>query len=88
MMISHLDKLVFICFIINHLVNGSLLSLVYPVSVFLFALIENPIPMKIYWKTMILYTFVQIAVKFIYQLPVFCGTPSFSIVDFESAQIC
>ncbi len=87
-LLSHFDKVCFLFFIINHLVNGSLLSLLYPMSIFLYALLENPVPLKKYWKAMIIYSFVQILLKFIYQLPIFCGTPAFTLVDFESAQIC
>lgn len=57
--ISHSDLLCYFAMILNHLVSASLLSLVYPILVFLWALLSVPRPTKTYWVTMITYTEVR-----------------------------
>lgn len=86
--ISHLDKICFLLFIINHIVNDNILSIVFPASIFLYALLENPMPLKIYWKTMIFYCIFLISVKFVYQLPLFCGSPVYSIFYYSNDGMC
>ena len=49
----------------------SLLSVVYPVSLFCFALLVNPRPPTLYWQLLIAYTAVLIFFRFLFQYPLF-----------------
>lgn len=53
---SRSEMLCYFAMILNHLVNASLLSLAYPLSVFLWAMLSVPRPSKMYWLTVITYT--------------------------------
>lgn len=63
---------VYFSFIINHTANANIISLVFPLSLFAYAIIEFPRPPKAYWKIMLAYTNVILVVKFIFQITVFC----------------
>ena len=86
--ISQMDKICYLLMIINHIVNDNILSLVFPCSLFLYALLENPIPLKGFWKFIIFYTVLIIIVKFLYQLPIFCGSPPFTIFFYTGDSVC
>ena len=51
--------------------SGSLLSMFYPLSIFCFALLENPRPKKYYWQICLYYTLFLLSIKFIFQLKLF-----------------
>nr|QZA74858.1 piezo [Platynereis dumerilii] len=70
-MISHSDLLCYFAMILNHLVSASLLSLVYPILVFLWALLSVPRPSKTFWVTMITYTEAVVVVKYLFQFGFF-----------------
>ena len=57
--------------IIDHIFTPSILSLFYPFSIFLYAILEYPRPKNTYWKICLLYTVILIAVKFVVQLELF-----------------
>jgi hypothetical protein len=59
-------------FIVNAMVNANLLSLVYPCTMFLVALVEAPKPHFLFWKFCLAYSFFVLAVKCIFELPFFC----------------
>ena len=65
--------------LINHAVNANLLSLVFPLSVFLYAALDSPRPAAWFFDAMSCYTFVLIAAKFAVQLPLVCGSPPFTL---------
>ena len=71
----------YVTMIVVAITNASLLSIVYPISLFTYALLDNPRPKKAFWTALIIYTFILILVKFAYQMPFICGTPPFSIFD-------
>ena len=73
-----------VLFILNHLFNANLLSLIYPASLFLYAALENPYPTQRFWSIMLVYTIMLILVKFVYQLPIFCGSPPYTLFKFTS----
>lgn len=77
---SHTLYLVCLTFFINHLEYSNLISMVLPLSLFLYALVESPFPSKAYWTFMSRYLFIIILMKMMYQLPLFCGDPSFTLV--------
>ena len=64
-------KFQFLCYlimIINHISMASLISLIYPLSIFCFAIFEYPRPSKSYWKFCITYSIIVISVKCMIQL--------------------
>ena len=68
---NNFDYLIYIIMIINHCYNCSILSMFYPISVFCFALLENPRPKKTYWQICFYYTLSLLSLKFIIQLKIF-----------------
>ena len=63
--------LVYIVMILDHISCASILSLFYPLSIFLYAIMEYPRPKKRYWNICLLYTVILITIKFIVQLELF-----------------
>ena len=63
--------LCYIMMIIDHMSCPTLLSLFYPLSIFLYAILEYPRPKKTYWNLCLLYTVILISLKFIIQLQLF-----------------
>ena len=64
----------FLCYffmILNHMVNASILSIVYPLPVFLWAMLSVPRPTKTYWITVITYTEAVVVVKYLFQFGFF-----------------
>ena len=54
--------------ILNHMTSSSIITLVYPLSILCYALIEYPRPKKAYWITCLIYTMIIMFIKFILQL--------------------
>lgn len=50
-----------------------------PLSALLYALLDAPVPSTRYWKALKLYTLTVVALKFLYQISLFCGTPPFAL---------
>ena len=86
-LLSNADKLCCIFFVLFAIDNPSLLTAIYPLSMFLYALVENPIPKVGYWRFMIYYTLFIIIALFSYQLPIICGTPPFTFYS-EATDYC
>lgn len=57
--------------ILNHMIYNSMISLVWPISVFGYAMMENPRPKKRYWNNCILYALFTVVFKFLIQLELF-----------------
>ena len=53
--------------IFSHMINASIISLFYPISIFCYALLEYPRPTKKYWNICLIYTFIFLIIKFIIQ---------------------
>eukprot|EP00179_Madagascaria_erythrocladioides_P009160 CAMPEP_0198312490 /NCGR_PEP_ID=MMETSP1450-20131203/3839_1 /TAXON_ID=753684 ORGANISM="Madagascaria erythrocladiodes, Strain CCMP3234" /NCGR_SAMPLE_ID=MMETSP1450 /ASSEMBLY_ACC=CAM_ASM_001115 /LENGTH=1354 /DNA_ID=CAMNT_0044015437 /DNA_START=460 /DNA_END=4521 /DNA_ORIENTATION=+ len=67
------QELCYFFFILNHIINASFLSMMLPLSIFSYAaLIEHPRPARRFWMLLMYYVIGVIAVKFLFQLPVFC----------------
>ena len=62
---------VYFMMILNHIQNASLISMVYPLSIFCYAIFEYPRPSKGYWKLCLLYSIIILALKYILQLKLF-----------------
>ena len=56
--------------ILNHMSSASLISLLYPLSIFCFAILEYPRPKKSYWIFILIYTMIIMFIKFIIQLKI------------------
>lgn len=69
---SYSDLLVYFCLILNAMISSNALALVYPLSLFLYALIEYPKPNKKYFRFLWGYTTFLLCLKFLYQFKVFC----------------
>ena len=68
---------------INFVCNANLLALFLPLSALFYALLDSPHPSPAYWQTLMLYLLAVIVLKFLYQLPLFCGSPAFTLVAFQ-----
>ena len=66
--VENIEYIVYLFMILNHLVSGSLISMFYPVFIFLFGICQYPRPEKIFWKILLVYTALIILIKFIIQL--------------------
>lgn len=62
----------------NFFMNANLISLFVVFSVQFYSILENPLPSSRFWKFMMSYLLTVISLKFLYQLPIFCGTPVYT----------
>lgn len=67
--ISNSDALVYFFFFLNHFMYGSVESIIFPLSVLGYAILENPRPSPKYWRIMLFYSQLVFFVKFSLQLP-------------------
>lgn len=67
--LSHSDLLCYFAMVLNVLMSGSVVSLVYPILTFLWALLSTPRPSKAFWVFIITYTEVLIIIKYVFQFP-------------------
>ena len=79
--ISQAENILFILFFINFAQGATLINLVLPISAFLYALLENPAPSYKYWRFIGVYVLLTISAKLIIQLPLFCSSPAFGILE-------
>ena len=68
---NNFDYFCYFIMLVDHMINASLLTMLYPLSIFGYALLENPRPKKIYWQFCICYTIFILSVKFFFQLKLF-----------------
>ena len=61
----------YLLMIINHMHSASLISSFYPLTIFCYALLEHPRPVKTYWKISLYYTFFILFVKLLFTLKIF-----------------
>ena len=67
-LISKTSLICYLFMIVAHIMNGSLVSMVYPFSIFIYALLEERRPVKTYWKFIILYSAIILFLKFLFQI--------------------
>ena len=65
---ENFEYIVYLIMLLNHLVNGGLISMFYPIFIFLFGICQYPRPEKLFWKILLVYTTIIILLKFIIQL--------------------
>ena len=68
---NNFDYFCYFVMLIDHMINSSFLTILYPLSIFCYALLENPRPKKIYWQFCIYYTVFILCAKFFFQLKLF-----------------
>ncbi len=86
--LSNIEIFIAIAFIIDQCYDASVISIVYPISYFAYALIEYPFPSRYYWRYMIYYSISIISIKLFYQLPFFCGYPFLAMFNIFSENHC
>ena len=62
------EYIIYFFLLLNHLINGNMLSLIYPIMVLIFGIIQYPRPSKLFWKILMVYTTLIIFLKFAIQL--------------------
>ena len=67
-LIEHSEYTIYFFILLYHLLNGKLLSFIYPIFVLIFGIIQYPRPSKIFWKILMVYTTFVIFLKFLIQL--------------------
>jgi len=55
-LLSHSSILCYFAMVLNALMSASILSLLFPISIFFWAMLSVPRPKKSYWVTVITYT--------------------------------
>uniref|UniRef100_A0A3Q0T344 Piezo type mechanosensitive ion channel component 2 n=1 Tax=Amphilophus citrinellus TaxID=61819 RepID=A0A3Q0T344_AMPCI len=70
-LVAHSELVCYLVIIINHLVSASCVTLVLPITIFLWAMLSVPRPSKRYWMTAIVYTEVTIVIKYFFQFGFF-----------------
>nr|XP_056700872.1 piezo-type mechanosensitive ion channel component 2-like [Euleptes europaea] len=70
-MVSKSEMLCYAVIILNHMVSASVLTLILPVLIFLWAMVSIPRPTKFFWMTAIIYTEVNIVIKYFFQFGFF-----------------
>ncbi|XP_054602750.1 piezo-type mechanosensitive ion channel component 2 isoform X5 [Nothobranchius furzeri] len=71
MLVAHSEFVCYLVIIINHMVSASFITLVLPITIFLWAMLSVPRPSKCYWMTAIIYTEVTIVIKYFFQFGFF-----------------
>ena len=71
-------SLVILAIVFNFIMNANLISLFIMLTVFGFQILENPLASTRFWKFIMSYVLTIISLKFLYQLPIFCGTPVYT----------
>ncbi|VDN97996.1 unnamed protein product [Rodentolepis nana] len=67
LIVVHSELVCYLVLIINHMRSANVISLVYPLMIFLWGMLSVPRPTKTFWITLITYTELVIIVKYIFQ---------------------
>uniref|UniRef100_A0A8C3RQQ0 Piezo-type mechanosensitive ion channel component n=1 Tax=Chelydra serpentina TaxID=8475 RepID=A0A8C3RQQ0_CHESE len=73
-MVSKSEMLCYFVIILNHMVSASVLTLVLPILIFLWAMLSIPRPTKFFWMMAIIYTEITVVVKYFAQFGFFPWT--------------
>jgi len=69
--LSNTHTIIYLCMMLSMYQNAGLMSIVYPISIFGYALIEETRPRRGYWDFLRIYTIVILVIKFIWNLSIF-----------------
>ncbi|KAJ7571313.1 hypothetical protein O6H91_01G159100 [Diphasiastrum complanatum] len=79
-LVSHTDIVCYFFFVLVYVWNFSLLTLVFPAVLFLYALTANPGPSQNFWLGMLIYIEINILLQYMYQILVtHCGNGTLSL---------
>ncbi|XP_059502216.1 piezo-type mechanosensitive ion channel component 2-like isoform X3 [Stegostoma tigrinum] len=78
-LVARSEMLCFFVIILNHMVSASMITLVLPILIFLWAMLSVPRPSKRFWMTAIVYTEVTIVIKYFFQFGFFPWNENLSI---------
>ena len=82
--LDNFEYTVFIIMILNHLIYGTMTSMVFAFLVFILGIIQYPRPSKIFWKITLIYCTIIIFLKFVFQLNVWNDFEEFQdLIDIE-----
>uniref|UniRef100_H3AQB6 Piezo type mechanosensitive ion channel component 1 (Er blood group) n=1 Tax=Latimeria chalumnae TaxID=7897 RepID=H3AQB6_LATCH len=70
-MAAHSELVCYFVIILNNMVTASVISLVLPILIFLWAMLSIPRPSKRFWMTAIIYTEVMVVIKYLFQFGFF-----------------
>ncbi len=59
LLVAHSEMVCFLVIILNHMISASMVTLVLPILIFLWAMLSVPRPSKRFWMTAIVYTEVR-----------------------------
>ncbi|CAM4586729.1 unnamed protein product [Leuciscus chuanchicus] len=71
LLVAHSETVCYLVIILNHMISASMVTLVLPILIFLWAMLSVPRPSKRFWMTAIVYTEVTIVVKYFFQFSFF-----------------
>ncbi|KAJ8407001.1 hypothetical protein AAFF_G00292770 [Aldrovandia affinis] len=71
MLVARSEMVCYLVIILNHLISASMVTLVLPILIFLWAMLSVPRPSKRFWMTAIVYTEVTIVIKYFFQFSFF-----------------
>ncbi|XP_072324478.1 piezo-type mechanosensitive ion channel component 2-like isoform X2 [Scyliorhinus torazame] len=78
-LVARSEMLCFFVIILNHMVSASMITLVIPILIFLWAMLSVPRPSKRFWMTAIVYTEVTIVIKYFFQFGFFPWNENLSL---------
>mmetsp|Transcript_22704 Transcript_22704/g.17127 ORF Transcript_22704/g.17127 Transcript_22704/m.17127 type:complete len:202 (+) Transcript_22704:448-1053(+) len=69
--------LVYLSVILFFVLSTNVISVLLMLSIFLYSLLEYPVPRMQFWQLAMGYLIVEISFKFVYQFPLFCNSPPY-----------
>jgi hypothetical protein len=85
--LCNLDFFVYLCMIYSMMQNAGLISIIYPFSVFGYALLEEIRPTRSYWDFILKYTIVILFIKFAINLECFDAVFDSNLYDYVESTI-
>ncbi|KAK9392634.1 piezo-type mechanosensitive ion channel component 1 [Crotalus adamanteus] len=80
---GHSDLLCYFIIILNNMVTASVISIILPILIFLWAMLSIPRPSKSFWMTAIVYTEMMVVLKYLFQFGFFPWNSYTTMVRYE-----